>query len=68
MNIVLQVLNLGLSAKKLDKKDWFGKSDPFVTFSKVTSFLVHEVETRGNYLSLSRLVNMDTSLWSTELK
>lgn len=43
-----EVLKINLSGLKLDKKDWFGKSDPFVTVSKSGEYgtftVVHRTE------------------------
>jgi hypothetical protein len=43
-----KVITLSLSGRKLDRKDWFGKSDPFVTISKSGEYgdytVVHRTE------------------------
>jgi len=50
-----EVLTLSLSGKKLDKKDWFGKSDPFVTISKAGEYgqysVIHRTEVVKNNLN-----------------
>jgi hypothetical protein len=52
-----EVVNFGVSAKKLDNKDLFGKSDPFLTIYKESSngqwTLVHKTEVVSNNLNPS---------------